>query len=307
MAEQTPPAPAAPAAPPPSRNDRVQAAIKEAVALEASKAPAPSNEKAPGAPEKAEAPKDGAPPKPPDAPVKAEDKSFEKLLREKAALRPYLEAAKVMPMETLQALAKAQSAKDPIAVLKALGYSYDDVAAKVAEVPAPKKAPNADVEESPTVLSLKQEVEALRRERQAEQGVKLRSEALAKTREFVKGKFSHIEGLEAEDQVLNYIENYFRQTGEMPGTNFEETVELASAAVEKDLQKQAERWKKVLTPANPEPTVEPESTRNAPSAGTGIVGKTLTNSTTAPMKGVPEPKTRAELLKSLESDPNIQW
>jgi len=297
MAEEATPAPAAPAM---SRSERISAAIKEAVALEPTQ-----TEKAPAAPEKAEAPKEAAP----EAKPKAEDKSFEKLLREKAALRPFMEASKGLQVDELKALAQAKAAKDPMAALKALGFKYEDVAEKAAGLPPEKKpeAPN----ENPDLAALKAEVAALKAERQQETTNKLRTEALGKAKEAVKGKFKHVEALEAEEKVLAYIESYWRQAGELPGDSFEDSIDIAAAAVEKELAKEAERWKKVLTPANPEPTVGAEGARNA-SAGQGTTGttsaRTLTNSSaTAPARGVPTPKSRDELFKQILADPNSPW
>jgi hypothetical protein len=289
MADETPPAPAM------SRNDIVQAAIKDALAQETQ----PSTEKAPEAPPAAEVAKEA----PKEAAKRPEEKGFEKLMREKAALRPYQEVAKTLPVESLQALAKAKAAGDPMAALKALGFSYADVAEKAATTPPPSKAVEAE-EESPTVAALKAQVAELRQERQAEKSAKLRTEALEKAKEAIKGKHKMVEGMGAEDKVLAYIEAYWQQTQEMPGENFEESIEIAAAAVEKELEKEAEKWRKVLTPANPVPNVTDGASGKAP-AGTGTPGKTLTNSSaSAPSRGVPEPQSRDELFKQILADPN---
>jgi hypothetical protein len=154
------------------------------------------------------------------------------------------------------------------------------------------------------MAELRAEVAVLKQERQAEKSAKLRSEALSKAKDAIKGKHKLVETMEAEEKVLAYIETYWRQTNEMPGENFEESIEIAAAAVEKELTTEAEKWRKALTPATPEPSVTDGASGKAP-AGTGTTGKTLTNSSaSAPSRGVPEPQSRDELFKQILADPN---
>lgn len=276
-------------------------------AAPAAKAEAPVTEKP------AEAPKTEAP--------KAEEpfaKSFEKLAAEKAALRkemeqakPFLDALKVLPPTSINALARAIQANDPLAVLAAAGYSYADLANRVVEGTAPKAAekPEPKPENSGLPPDVQKEIAELRefRKQYAErQAQEQRQQITAKVKDVVKGeKFRHIDALGEHDAILAVIQDYHAKTGEMPGATFEESVLAAAEVVEKRLAEQATRWQKVLTPVSA-PTTVPATAKSESPARQEISGKTLTNkSASAPVAAAPSDSIDpADLRKALISDPN---
>lgn len=124
-------------------------------------------------------------------------------------------------------------------------------------------------------------------------------------------KYPYIAALGEHEAVMNAINDYHARTGELPGGSFEETVSMAAEYVEKNLKTQAERFGKVngLTKTLPPPNNATQATRESP-AGQGSPGKTLTNSTTAPIAVAVKPQTsaasREELLKELFADPGFK-
>jgi hypothetical protein len=268
-----------------ARNERVQAAIKDAISHE-----------------------DAAKPPVPEKPKSAEEKAFERLAKESAALRHEKERFKSLeglsaklPPGSLEALAKAKLSNDPEAALVALGWSYADIAERKLETPAgdepgAKPAPKGD----PTVSRLEQEVAELRKESAARRDQAAHTEALGKIGEFVKGKFALVEQLGESKKVADYLVDFWRKTGRAPGDTWEESMELAALAVEKDLEAEKARWEKILDKSAKSTTVDGEAPANA-SAGAGAPGKTLTNSMSSGAK--PTTTSRAEILNGLMNDP----
>jgi hypothetical protein len=251
-----------------------------------------------------------------------EDRSFERLAKEAAALRQRGEKYKnyetletKLPPGSLDALAKAKLANDPEAALVALGWSYADIAerqlGKAAEPEdgeAAKKPAGGGKERPelpPEVASALAAVEELKAERDARNAAASEAEARSKIKEGIKGKFPLVEALERDGKVADYLVDFWKKTGRGPGETFEESVELAAIAVEKDLAKEKEVWRKVfegekLDTSGKSPTVGGEA--QDASAGAGSPGKTLTNEMSSGGTK-PTPKTRAEILKALENDP----
>lgn len=257
---------------------------------------------------------------PADAPKGEEPfaKSFEKLAAEKAAFRkemesakPYIEAMKALPPTALQAMARSVAQNDPMALLSAAGFTYADVAKRMAgAAPDPKvtenKTPDAN---SALPAEIKTEIEQLREFRkqfQAQQEMQQRQAILGKVKETLKAEaFPHLVGLEQFDAVLSVINDYHARTGELPGNTPEESFLAAAQVVEKNLKDQAEKWKKVLTTNSAATTVVPVGAKSdAPPPDES--GKTLTNRATAPITAasVPTSLDAATLRKSLVDDPN---
>jgi hypothetical protein len=91
-------------------------------------------------------------------------------------------------------------------------------------------------------------------------------------------RFKHTAAFEAEHEAVAYIERYFNETGELPGENIQETMEIALEAVEAHYVKQAEKWAKVLTPGNTSSSVAGNK-QAVPAAGavSQQAARTLTN------------------------------
>lgn len=305
--------------PAPTRNERVQQAIQEAIATEAAKTPE-KTEATKAEVAKAEPPAtSGKTAEPAKTPERAEDKAFAKLMQEKAALRqqgdqlrPWMEAAKAMDPNSLAALARAKAAGDPMAALAAMGFNYTDLAKRVAGM---KEAPKEDDEEPGEsgepeyVRKLKEEVAGLKQEVTARKTAEMKVEMLGKMKTLITAdKFKFVTGHGDFDAVLRYLEDFHSKTGSLPGESFEESVELAATAVEKHLEAQAEKWRKVLTPSPAPTTVLSEATSDSVSVGQAHTGRTLTNAaTTSPKSVAPEPKSREEKLKALIADPTVPW
>ena len=294
----------APAAPAPSRNERVQQAIQEAVKQEAdtkAKAEAPAEQKQTEAKFV--------------EPAKGEDKSFDKLLKEKKALRekeealkPMREAAKAFDPGTLAAIAKAKESGDPLAALAALGYSYADLAKRMAGVKEPEKAPEKPAELPEPVKNLQSEVAVLKQELAERRSREAQSALMEGVKNFVTEKdFPHVAKLEEHNAVLAYLSRFYAETGTYPAETFKENVEIAAQAVERALAAQAKKWERVLTPKPAPVTVPVEGSReSSPSVGKESTGKTLTNSQSTTIQAVgPEPKSREELFKQLAADPTL--
>lgn len=241
-------------------------------------------------------------------------RQFSKLTTEKEAMRkeresykPYEEARKVISPEALQALIKAKTAGDPMGLLAAMGFSYTDVVrslqgaagGKVApkdEEAAPQDEPNSEV------AQLRQELAALRNERDGEKFQGQRKQVF----EGVKGelykakdKFPLVIGMDAQEEVLKFIEHHVQRTGSPPGDTFEESIAMAAAEVEGHLTKQKEKWSKVLTNTKAVPTVETKATETPASASESTSGKTLNNRMVAPSAMTTRDKESriAEVLK----------
>jgi len=318
MSTQTP---AAPAAPPKSTSEQFADAMREFEAAPEKTTPAAPPAPVPAEPEKKVEAAPAEPEKKPEpVPEGVPDRikqSFEKLAVERSAFRkeqeavkPYTEALKVLNPTQAQALSKALSAKDPLAALTALGYSYADVASRVVDMgaPAPKKgeAPKEAPAQDPEVAELKKElaeVKAWRAEQQKQQ-------VLTRITDAVKDK-PLITKLGEQNLVLDYLTDFHARTGRTPGDTFEESVAVAAEAVEQHLAAQAKRFaglapaqevSKELTP--PAPSGSVQGGASAVPAGQGTSGKTITNADVAPRTVSNTPKSREDLLKDLATDPN---
>jgi hypothetical protein len=233
-----------------------------------------------------------------------------RLAREKDALRkereraePHLGLLKQFSPTEAQRLAAARANGDPVAALAALGFSHEQYTNKLLnlkddEAPAEPKKPASDVD------ALRQEIQALKAEREQERISGARTQMLGQMKTILKDspKFDHINKLEDYEGVEKTLIQYHSQYGELPGATMEESVTLAAEMYESQLRKEAARWSKVLTgfkeSASTPVQKAPES---KPSAGTVPARTTtLTNAnTTAPAEVRTVPKTRAEIMAAI--------
>lgn len=306
------PAPTPEAAAPLSREQQFELAFKNALVEEgvvqpiavkpAENAP-PSAEKAPvpaASPEKAE----------PPALLKLAKQASE-FRKEKEAVAPYIEALKVLPADRVAGLTRALQSRDPVSALEALGFSAQDVAEKVLKAPPRAPAGKSDDEEPSRVPS-----EILQRLERAEAFAKRFEEQESKSQhaklvESVTGvvksnpKFKLLQDTGSYADVLGVIDAYHRNSGTLPADTFEESVAMAAELVEQNLSAQAEKWRKVLTPAQTSNTVTPAKPEERAQPGTER--RTLTNSnTSAPAEVRPAAQSREERIAALLADPSFQ-
>ena len=306
------PPPAAPEAAPLSREQQFEAAFKDALAKEGVIQPEAVKpaESAPPVAEKA--------PVPAASPEKAEPPALLKLAKqasefrkEKEAVAPYIEALKVLPADRISGLTKSLQLRDPVAALEALGFSAQDVAEKVLKAPPRAPAGKQEAQEAPEVPS-----EILQRLERAEAFAKRFEEQESKAQhaklvESVTGvvksnpKFKLLQDTGSYADVLGVIDAYHRNSGTLPADTFEESVAMAAELVEQNLSAQADRWRKLLTPAQTSNTVTPAKPEERAQPGTER--RTLTNSnTSAPAEVRPAAQSREERIAALLADPSFQ-
>ena len=259
-----------------------------------------------------EAPKESA--KIEVAPVKEELPALLRIAKERDAFRkemesakPHLEALKAIPSHTVSAIAKAIASGDPVSLLAAAGMTHSQYNARLLGL-AEKKEETDSAPESkenslpPEVATLKEELNALRQERESEKYAVARTQMLGQMKDILSqsaDKFSHITGLEDYEGVERVLIDYHKENGTLPGATLEESVTLAAELYEARLQKEAQRWQKVLTKGVGSAPVGSKAPAQ-PSTGTATGTRTLTNSNTAapaPVKKLP--KTRAEILDAI--------
>lgn len=311
--EQTP---ATPPAAPQSNFDALNVAFAEALKAEglvkgSEETSAPAAEPAkPPEPAKVE----GNPPA--EVPV-APEKSWEKLMQEKAELRRQQEALKANPQLAIpnaQALAKAVQSGDALGAIAALGFTYADVTKQLLSTPdvatpkthTPAEPPASTVNLPPELQQRLQRLDQLEAWAMQQQ----RQSILNNVKEVLPAdKFKIITGRGEYETVLGYLERFHAETGTLPGATFNESVQVAAEALEAKLSQEAEKWRKVLTPAQPPANVHGEAQRAPPQSGpvTSPVHttKTLTNTTTAPAAVKPELTTREEIFADLLKDPEF--
>lgn len=255
----------------------------------------------PAEPVKTESPP-AAPPAPKDEPALLRiARERDALRKQEEAARPYVEASKAFSPTELQRLAQARASGNPVAVLAAAGFTHAQytqalLGEKVEPPPAEKPTGNPEFD------ALRQEIAALKAEREAERLNISRQQGIGKMKEILKGnaKFDLVNKTEEYEGVERVILDHIAQYGKPPGETFEETVLLGAEMYEAKLKKEAERWQKVLTgfqsSASTPPQKAPES---QPSPGAESP-RTLTNSnTSAPAAVRPVPKSREEVLAAL--------
>jgi len=279
--------------------------------------PAVAAASAPAAPNAA-VPAPAQPPAPKD-PFQA---SFEKLATQQAAfrkqqeqLKPYMAVMEKLPPTALTALQRAVEQGDPLGVLAATGFSYQDVASRLVQgvqgKPPEKGQPaQPQVQLPPDVQAKLERFEAMERQWQAQQMESQRRAIIESAQGALKGEsFKRLEALGRHSEVLAVIEDYHRRTGEMPGATYQESLEAAGRVVEERLAREEAAWAKLLTPAAQPAKVEPQQPANGvpPGQPEASVAKTLTNRATAPTAVAPVASLDPdELRKSLINDPTWQ-
>jgi hypothetical protein len=296
-------APAQAPAAAPSREERFASALAE---IRGGQVPAQAPAQAP-AEAPAEVPAAVAPTsEPPAAEVPAQTPdgvktSFEKLAREKAALRaeqekikPYLEASKALTAPTLAELSKAKASGDPLAALQALGFSPQALVQQLQKAQA--KPPEAkeqaqQIQLPPEIQQKLAKVEYLEKFVAQQQEQQL----ISGIRENITDEFKFVKGLGAERQVIQMLQDFHNEHGSLPGEDFATSVKMAAELVEKQLAAEAEKYRPFLTPAQQATTIPNEAIGEQASRGQVTTGKTLTNSnTSAPAPASPKPQTREE-------------
>lgn len=298
-----PPAPA-PAAPPPSREQRFEEALKDAFVKEGIVKPEAKAPEAPPAPA-------------PVSETKQEPPALAKIARQMAEFRkereqaePYMNALKVLPPDRVTVLAKALSSRDPVSALTALGFSHAEYTNRLLDgvptAPAQETKPDAKTAALPPELAKEfEELRAFKQRLEAEDAQKQQATLTDGVGKLIKAnpKFKYLSNMENYTDVLNIIGKFHADTGRLPGDTFDESVLMAAEHVEAQLAAQAEKWRKVLTPAEAAAKVEESRAPESPATGTETP-RSLTNAnTSAPAAVRPVPKTRDERIAALLADP----
>lgn len=252
-----------------------------------------------------EQPAEGAPaeklPPEAEAPFK---KGFDQLVKGQAELRAQRDALKsfdglskaVSPVQAA-ALTRALASGDPMAAMTALGFSYADIASRVAGAPAkpPEKPAEMNTssepakDEDPEIAEIKATFRANRAEAQKSQILDGIKGALAKTPE----KFSNIIGLDAQAGVMSVLDEIFARTGTLPSENALENIAIAAEELERRLSSgeiplTKKQWEKLasLTTAPASGSTPARPPENRPGTAPVSAAKSLTNKTAAPPASV---------------------
>ena len=316
---QTPAAPSAPPAERASVSDRLDQALTEAfkaegIVKESPKSAFPSVESA-EKPE--EVKKEAAPPAEVKPPAPTETR-LAKLARESAAARHAKENAP--PLSNLdpgraEALSKALAAKDPASALAALGFThaqYEDAVVgrirgdKTDKAPAPAPEGESDEFEGapPKLVAEMKKMRATLQQVELERAHHLRTQTLAnigKQVESMAEKFPLVAKLGKTEAIESAITQYWREFQKLPGANFSETVEIMAEAIEADLQKEAERWRKALTLESSSPNVASTKASEPPSPS----AEKRTESRSVPSESRKQSTSREDRIAALLKDPNF--
>ena len=227
-------------------------------------------------------------------------KARDALRKEQESMKPHAEVLKRFSPQQLQRLSDAAASGDPVAALAALNFTHGQYTAKLLGE-SPEKTEIPEKTAPPEYESLKQEIQALKAERETERVQGQRKEALGKMESILKDnpKFSTINSMKDYEGIEKVLIQYWSENGQtLPADTFEESVALAAEVHEANLRKEAERWRGVLTgfkEAAPVAAKAPE----APRTGTESP-RTLTNAmSTAPAAARTAPKSREELLEAI--------
>ena len=222
--------------------------------------------------------------------------------KESEPLKPYLEALKVLSPTEAQRLAKARAEGNPVAAMAALGFThaqYNQALAGVKDEPSEK--PVSEKSGDPEIVTLKQELAAMRAERENEKVQSSRTQMLGQMKNLLKDnpKFDLINKTGDIEGVERVLIQYHSAHGSLPGSTLEESVTLAAEMFESELKKEADRWSKVLTGFQSSAPVPSTKVTESPSTGTAQT-RTLTNAnTSAPAAVRTVPKTREEILAAI--------
>lgn len=287
------PAPAAPAPVKPAAQYQADVTKQLAEKLSGQKVETPAPAPVPKAPDI----------KPEQAPSPTIAASLQKIAEQNKALREREERVKAYEdiarvVDPLK-LSRAAAARDPLAVLEAVGMRYEDVVDRVLQN-QPKGAQPAKVEEKPEadgiVAELQKKLAKLEAEQAAEKVSKARSELVQKGLSFVNGeKFPLVArlGEEAVSEAVDVLLEFAEKTGgKFPADTIQANMELALAHVEERHKKIAEKYG--LTSGSVTPSVKEVEAPVQP-RGEADGQTTLTSSSlAAPASGGAAPKTDAD-------------
>jgi hypothetical protein len=221
-------------------------------------------------------------------------------LRELETAKPVLGILKNYDARKLEAIVRAAQAGDPVGILTAAGMTHAQYTARLLGTPDPK--PEAAAEPESEVAQLRAKLEAFEAGAKNKEFTDLRQQGLSKMSEILKGdpNFSAVNEVGSAEGVEAVILAHIKEHGKPPGETFEESVRLAAEVVEYNLRKEAERWRKVLTPASASAPVPAQKAPESPPSPGNSVTRTLTNAnTTAPAAVRTAPKTRAEIIAAI--------
>ncbi len=241
--------------------------------------------------------------KPEQAPSPTIAASLQKIAEQNKALREredrvkaYEDIARVVdPLK----LSRAAAARDPLAVLEAVGMRYEDVVDRVLQN-QPKGAQPAKVEEKPEaegiVAELQKKVAMLQQEAAQEKVGKARASLVQQGLTFASPeKFPLVArlGEEAVGEAIDVLLEFAEKTGgKFPADTIQANMELALAHVEERHKKIAERYG--LTSGSVTPSVKSAEAPVQP-RGEADGQTTLTSSSlAAPASGGAAPKTDAD-------------
>lgn len=241
--------------------------------------------------------------KPEQAPSPTIAASLQKIAEQNKALREredrvkaYEDIARVVdPLK----LSRAAAARDPLAVLEAVGMRYEDVVDRVLQN-QPKGAPPAKVEEKPAeegiVAELQKKLAVLEKERNDEKVGKARASLVQQGLTFASPeKFPLVArlGEEAVGEAIDVLLEFAEKTGgKFPADTIQANMELALAHVEERHKKIAERYG--LTSGSVTPSVKSAEAPVQP-RGEADGQTTLTSSSlAAPASGGAAPKSDAD-------------
>jgi hypothetical protein len=241
--------------------------------------------------------------KPEQAPSPTIAASLQKIAEQNKALREredrvkaYEDIARVVdPLK----LSRAAAARDPLAVLEAVGMRYEDVVDRVLQ-DQPKGAQPAKVEEKPEaegiVAELQKKLAVLEKERNDEKVGKARASLIQQGLTFASPeKFPLVArlGEEAVGEAIDVLLEFAEKTGgKFPADTIQANMELALAHVEERHKKIAERYG--LTSGSVTPSVKSAEAPVQP-RGEADGQTTLTSSSlAAPASGGAAPKTDAD-------------
>lgn len=239
-------------------------------------------------------------------PKTAVDRSWEKLTETQARVRAQTEALKVEKAAIEQQRSQfalfdsALRQKNPIALLNAAGFGYQDVVEAI-KGGAKEAAPKQQDPMSTSIAELQAKIQRLEEERIAEKETAARKNVLSLAEQRAE-KFPLVQGLGAHEKALDYVMDYHRRTGELPGETIEDSLDIALEAVNANLVKEKERWQKVLTSEKPAVSVTDKAPESTPEvAPSENAPKTLSNSMTG-QKPAPAPKKAAITPEDLRAD-----
>lgn len=230
--------------------------------------------------------------------VEPPKKSFADLAKEKADARARKAQADAQEAELREARALIEFARkgDAVGLLTAAKIPWSKAASQVlggkTEEEPEKPAPDTEI------AKLREELNGFKEEaRQARNAAKL-AEVRAQAADLVKkggDKYLFVAEHDAAADAVDFVRQYYSETGELPGETLEESLQIGLEAVEADLAKKADKWEKAL--AKKKGVVTNTTKQEVTSvAASKKAAQTLTNNTASgPRTGETAKKAKSEL------------